>query len=226
MNFIRLKRFLPLATVILLAISMNCFAADHIDSPRVQGSEESLLDITDVFAFRSPTIPGNFVVIMGLFSPEGRGISTPLFSDNGYYDFLLDTNGDNDPDERIRVTFDTDRGTFNVSHAPGAATESFSGTITPNGSEPVVAINGNVKAFAGLADDPFVLDFVGFSNFVSGPCVPTAGLRCPGTGEPSNFFNGLNIATIALEFPIQEINGLSRSGSGTIRVWASTYERL
>ena len=64
-----------------------------------------------------------------------------------------------------------------------------------------------------------------FNNFLAGPCIPEAGLRCPGTGSPENFFASFNTATIVVEFPISSLPNISSADSGRLHVWAETYTR-
>ncbi len=198
-------------------------AADHNDSPIV--ATDSRLDITDVFAFRSPNNPDHFVIIIGHFSPEVLGEDVPQFSPTGTYQIYIDTTNDYISDNTVTFHFtDTVDGgqTFEVSGVPGAGI--LSGTVTPPGDTPIVTSDGSSSAFAGTRDDPFYFDLDAFKNITKTPCVPSAGLRCPGTGAPVNFFSGRNIAALAIEFPVVALPEIRSSDSGVLHVWAKTFE--
>lgn len=197
-------------------------AADHIDAPLVR--DRPKLDITDVYAFRSPVDPARLVLALNLFTPVGAPDSERLFasSDEGEYAILIDTDGDTAADHSIRVTFSDGAGaaqTFTARGIPGS--DSLEGTVsTANAGQK--ASNNSASVFAGLRDDPFFFDFEAFNAFLAAPCVPAAGLRCPGTGSPANFFNGLNVAAIVVEFPITALSNVESAESGTLNIWAET----
>ncbi|MBM3265191.1 MAG: DUF4331 family protein [candidate division Zixibacteria bacterium] len=102
----------------------------------------------------------------------------------------------------------------------GLTSTPLQGDVTPLGtSTPDILESGGIKVFCGPRDDPFFFDLDAFKTFVSGPYVPAAGYRQ--TGTPVDKFAGANVASIALEFPINALTGIT-STSGTIKVWAST----
>jgi hypothetical protein len=217
----------------MFAIAANHFsgvpaamAADHIDSPRVRGAEVAAVDITDLFVFRSPTDSSKIVLAMNFFTPVGAPESAQLFrsSEQADYAFYIDTDSDNEADQKIRVRFGAEAGnaqTFVVEGIPGS--DSIEGLVTTAGETEKIATSSNASVFAGLRDDPFFFDFEGYNAFLSAPCIPTAGLRCPGTGSPTDFFLGLNVSSIVIEFPLEALPGLSSANAGSIGVWAKTF---
>ena len=74
------------------------FAADHIDAPAVTGAGSSSLnnDITDIYAFQSPSDKRKMVFVMnthGLLSPAASATAT--FPSNVMFEFNIDNTGDN-----------------------------------------------------------------------------------------------------------------------------------
>ncbi len=212
----------------ITAFITGAFAADHNEAPAVMGEVRSFVDITDVFAFKSPQDDSKLVLVYGVFSPEVAS-TPPLFSDLARYELYVDTDGDVVADTTVRITFDTTVGsdggvsqTFRMTGVPGGG--AISGPVS-NGSEAVVTTSGDVNAFAGLRDDHFFFDAIGFQNFLASPCVPVVGLRCEGGGSPENFFGSFNTATIVVEFPIAALPGISASDSGNISIWAKSFEQ-
>ena len=212
------------ASALCLAVAQPAFAADHTDAPGIQGAQGSFLDITDVYAFVSPENPNNLVLIVGVFSAVGAS-TPPLFDNSATYSLYVDTNGDFAPDSTIETTFTSVEGQqrFSISGVPGV-TGAIEGVVSED-AEVRVAQSGGAKAYAGLRDDHFFFDLVGFQTFLAAPCVPEAGLRCPGEGQPANFFAGLNTATIAVEFPIVELPGISSRDSGNLNIWSKTFSQ-
>jgi Domain of unknown function (DUF4331) len=209
-------------TLLSIGISSTALAADHNDAPDIMGAEGSLVDITDVYAFRSPTNADNLVLVMGLFAPE-VATTPPLFATNAKYELYVDTNGDSVADTTISTSFETNANgtqTFQMTGIPSVGT--VTGDVS-TGTEAVFTTKGSAKAFCGLRDDHFFFDLVGFQGFTSAPCIPTAGLRCPGKGSPEDFFAGRNTSTIIVEFPVVALKGVTSSTSGSLGVWAKTF---
>lgn len=222
----KLYQQLVLAIFSVCAINAQAYAADHIDAPLVR--EDARKDITDVFVFRSPSDSSRLVLAMDMFTPVGAPDSSRLFDSEseGEYALYIDTNDDQVQEHVIRVVFNSSPGgnqTYRITGIPGSAP--ISGTVTAAGESAKIASSGGATAFAGLRDDPFFFDFEGFNSFLAGPCIPTAGLRCPGNGSPVDFFLGLNVASIVVEFPITALSGISSADSGKIGVWAETYTK-
>src|SRR5215475_92892 len=77
-------------------------AADHLDGPMAK--HDGRLDITDVYAFQSPSNPANTVLIMGI-DPVAGVLSPTTLHPDASYDFKIDTNGDAKEDLTYKITF-------------------------------------------------------------------------------------------------------------------------
>src|ERR1051326_3271163 len=98
---IALYSFLALMLVFGL-VAVPARAADHLDGPMAK--HDGRLDITDVYAFQSPSNPANTVLIMNV-DPVAGVLSPTTFSTAAVYDFKIDTNGDAKEDITYRLTF-------------------------------------------------------------------------------------------------------------------------
>ena len=192
-----------LGSTALLALN-SAHGADHRDGPAATANAP--LDITDLYAFRSPTANDDLVVALGV-----NGLTTPdqnanaKFSTTGSYMIHVDNNGDLTDDATVKVTFDNSSPQkFTIAGLPGGA---ITGTVTAPGATPNITTAGGIKAFAGLRDDPFFFDLTAFKKFVAGPYVPAAGLRAAADGAPADTFAGTNVTYMALELPITALTG-------------------
>lgn len=156
-------------------------AADHIDAPAVGSLTEgsSVSDITDYYAFESPSNSDNYVFVCnvaGLTAPSAT--SSLSFATNVMYEFNIDNDGDNVEDLVIQTVF-TSEGKA-VSYGPVAPTATglnsvleTTGTmveadITAYGESAQVGTNAGISLFAGPRDDPFFMDFFQFVSIVNG----------------------------------------------------------
>ncbi|MCH8814464.1 MAG: DUF4331 family protein [Chloroflexi bacterium] len=213
---------LAVGAVFAITIARGADGADHRDSPGVES--DSPADITDVFAFRSPSNNGNLVVaigVNGLTAPADN--ATAAFSNDVTYTLHIDTDGDLADDATVDIDFSGDPQTFTITGLGdpivGDSTPPSTASIAP---DPIIAEAGGIKAFAGQRDDAFFFDLVGYSEFVSGPYVPAAGLRTAEAGAPADTFAGTNASYIVLELPITAVTGEATSDTGVIKAWAST----
>jgi hypothetical protein len=197
---------LALAGFALLPAALSR-AADHLDAPQLRVAGAGDKDINDVYVFRSPANPANTVLVMtvnpfaGRVNPFGT-MSGTTFGTNVDYRFQVDNNGDALPDVTYSTTF----------AAPVAGIQAVTATRTANsltaplaggstGANLAVAGGGTLRA--GLFDDPFFFDLVGFNN----------GFNFTG----ADTFAGANISAIVLEVPSTDF------GAQNIGVWASTH---
>jgi hypothetical protein len=190
-------------------------AADHADAPGVQGDPQA--DITDIYAFRSPSNPDDLVAVLNvnpLTAPTENG--STRFADDVAYQLHVDNTGDLVTDATVSVTFWNNGKNFMVEGLGNPITGDTSGA-----GAPAIVDAGGIKVFAGLRDDPFFFDLVGFNNFVAGPFIPANGLR-PAGETPSDTLAGTNVSSIVLELPITALTGAATSDTGSIKVWAST----
>jgi hypothetical protein len=210
-------------------------ASDHQDSPGVELNP--LQDMTDVYAFPSPT-PGRIVLVMNT-----RAFLTPAasagasFDRNQLYQFKVDNTGDAREDKVIQVTF-AGSGPSQTLAVRGPVAPPVPGAMgnVVAASAPVAsgAINSTLGAapgmqvFAGARDDSFFLDLEQFFRIVpdrkpvTGPLAaipdaPTAGAFRP-AGQAVNYLTGFNVLTIVVELPIAD---LTAGGSARLGIWGS-----
>ena len=212
------------ACVLVVAVALGpARGADHRDGPASTADKPA--DITDVYAFISPSNASNVVVAVGV-----NGLTAP--ADN------LSANFDNSSQIEIHVNGDAnlavDEATVNVSFAGSGASQTFTvtgltaapitGPVTPPSNAatapaPQVTDSGGVKVFAGQRDDAFFFDLTCFNKFVAAPYVPTAGL-CKSPDVPSDTFRGTNVSYVVIEAPVSAIT--AAAGNTTVTAWAST----
>lgn len=195
--------FLALALAFGL-VALPVRAADHLDGPMAK--HDGRLDITDVYGFQSPSNPANTVLIMNV-DPVAGVQSPTTFHPDASYDFKIDTNGDAKEDITYKVTFSAvSNGSQNVvlRRVPARG----GGAVLARGQTGAnISVSGGGMLRAGVFDDSFFFDLVAFKNGLA---------FCPPSGA-SNFFAGLNVASIVLEVP-------SSSLGTNIGVWARTTQ--
>lgn len=196
-------------------------ASDHRDGPAALG--DAATDITDIYAFRSPSDANNLVVMLNVNPFTTASVPSAMFSSNARYLIHVDNNGDLKDDATVVFTFS---GSPLMWKAEGLGASAITGQVTPLGQVPIVYNNGGIKIFCGPRDDPFFFDLDGFKHFVAGPYALTAGngLR-PAAETPVDFFAGANVAAIVLELPITALTGAANANTGTIKAWASTEKK-
>ena len=203
-------------------------AADHLDAPGLTppgGSVQS--DITDLYAFQSPTNAANTVLVLnvnGVIGGNltfGRGIPGVGNTKGVLYNFNVDNNGDSVADVNLRVRFgmpaeDGSQG-FEVRRNGKLLISMDDGRSTAFGAAPNIVTAGDVKAFAGRRDDPFFFDLSAFlGHDVSDPTKT----RSFCDGHQTDFFAGRDVSSIVLELPSSMLT--ADSTHPNIGVWAST----
>jgi hypothetical protein len=196
-------------------------AADHLDAPGLTPPGGSVqTDLTDVYAFQSPTNPDNSVLVLNVNGVVpgnltfARGIPGVGQTRGVFYNFNVDNNGDAVTDVNLRVRFGAPKADgsqqFEVRRNGGLLIPYGLGRSTAFGAAPQVVSVGDVKAFAGRRDDPFFFDLAAFRN----------GLQfCPG-GVGTDFFLGRNVSSIVLELPSSLLT--ADAAHPQVGVWAST----
>jgi hypothetical protein len=205
--------FLTLALAFGL-VAMPASAADHLDAPGLTSpGGDSRLDITDVYAFQSPSNPENTVLVMGVNPLAGVQNDGTFRAGNALYAFKIDTNGDAKEDITYRVKFSApDKNLVQrvtVARDGGVDKDldgSMRNPIARGKTNETIALPDGGMLFAGVMDDPFFFDLNGFLNL---------DFCAPGETRP-NFFAGLNISAIVLEVPSASL------GANNIGVWART----
>ena len=179
----------------------NHFSADNLKFP----GDDTRLDLTDVYAFRSSDDPGKTVLIIDS-NPTVRPpvdlpptvITSREFHAGAVYRINVDNDGDAQADVAFTFTFselDTGAQTgtaFYVTGAqarePGPAGQVLASSIPVSfdaTARPVQA--GGIRLFAGTRSEPFFADIEGALH----------GFQWTGHDD----FEGNNILTIALEVP-------------------------
>ena len=220
------KFFLGSLSAIVMAGGL-IIAADHIDAPATTGAGSTSIgtDITDVYAFQSPSDNSRMVFVMnvqGLMSPAASASAT--FPSDVMYEFNIDNTGDNVEDLVIQALVQNGKirvygpvapvatGTTSVVHTNGAMVET---PVTAyNSTNPSIGTGlSGVKVFAGPRDDPFFFDLVRFKEVIAGT---QTGFRNPGVDT----FAGTNVMSIVVEVPKSMLGNAS-----TINLWGETKTR-
>jgi len=211
MNALRLTRMAGVALAfaglaVLSAGRDDVRAADHGDSPQVR--EDTRADINDVYLFASPETPANTVMIMtvcplaGITGPKTFAVGTK-------YEIAVDVNGDAVEDQVYSLVFKkpdaAGHQTFTLS-GPKFGTKKVKIQATTEDATATFGIGG--KVYAGLRDDPFFFDLIGFKK----------GLAFSAT-TGRNFFKDLNTLSIVIEVPTTSFGALTNS---TMGIWART----
>ncbi len=219
-------------------------AADHLDAPgATPPGGDVQTDITDVYAFQSPTNHDKTVLALnvnGVASPGEAapgpdrpfaqaiplvGTSSPVT-----YNLHVDNNGDAVTDVSIEIAFGKPDShgaqRLRVKLTRHGLQRVLDGQSTPFGEAPVVNQGAGITAFAGRRDDPFFFDLLGFLNITKG--LDAFGLDNDPTNNDesfigcvqprSNFFFKRNVSAIVLELPSRLLTG----DSPNIGVWGST----
>src|SRR5262245_18911636 len=188
--------------------------ADHAESTSVAGDPGA--DLAHVFAFLDPN--DNSKVILALdvegFVVPSELLNLSFFAPDVLYRFEIENTGDAKPDLVIDVSFSpqTSRSapqiaTIKLPHGRKFTAPTTVQTQAPTANPFVVTTDpiSGVSFFAGLTDDPFFFDIVGFNRFVEsvlgGSPDPTQLQR----GRDS--FAGYNIHMIALSVPASLLRG-------------------
>ena len=195
-------------------VAVPASAADHLDAPGLTPpGGDTRMDITDVYAFQSPSNPENTVLIMGVNPLAGELNDGTFRAGNASYAFKVDTDGDARENLTFRITFSrpdeslAQRVTIGLN--PGVDSDlggPMRNRIGKGMTNEVIPLDGGGMLFAGVMDDPFFFDLNGFLNL---------DFCAPGEERP-NFFAGLNISAIVVEVPSAWF------GTDNIGVWART----
>ena len=229
------------AAIVLFALLVqrggpsSASAADHLDAPGLTPPGGSVqTDITDVYAFRSPTNPKNTVLALnvngvasageaapGTDRPFAQAIPLVKTSSPVTYNLHVDNNGDAITDVNIEVAFGRPRAdgsqSMRVKLRGSNVERELEGTSTGFGKAAVVNRKDGITAFGGRRDDPFFFDLLGFINIL-GPGQSLIDCGSATSHPERNFFAGRNVSAIVLELPRK----LLTAGSSKIGVWAST----
>lgn len=232
-----MKKSTPLIGLALGALLVPAagFAADHIDSPAAVA--EPAADITDLFAWMSADAAKvNLVLDVTPFAGADS-----KFSDAVQYVFHVNSStgyGEAQTETLILCQF----------NAAGAiacwagADEYLAGDASAEAG--LSSDSGALKVFAGLRNDPFFMEFTGFTQAVETVIAAASGLEfddqgCPAVDEAtsgvlvgqlqsgadgapaSDTFAGANVLAIV----VQVDKAVVTAGGPILSVWASTNAR-
>jgi hypothetical protein len=216
----KLKQVATTGLVFLASISLAVptapvvGAADHAEATLVAGDPAA--DIADVFAFLDPNDNSKVVLAMDVegFVVPSELLNLSFFAPDVTYQFQIENTGDAVADQFIDVTFSPQTSRSKAQTAtiklPNDAEFTAPTTVqtlatTPNPFVVTTDPATGVSFFAGLTDDPFFFDIVGFNRFVSsvlgGKPDPSKLLR------DRDSFAGYNIHMIALSVPASMLRG-------------------
>jgi len=207
-------------------------AADHLDAPTAKSNHQ--IDITDLYAFKSGAGTTLIMNVNPLTTPANS--KTVRFSTSALYEFKVDTTGDGVADIAYRIKFTANRlardgaavQTYIVRRVTGASARvnAWTGTTYGTGGTTaymraprVTTLAHNIRAFAGVRDDPFFFDLPGFVTFKNELLAGTTDIpTLLGDFTGTDTFAGTNVSSIALWVPDALLGGTGRH----IGVWATT----
>jgi hypothetical protein len=235
-------RFLALGLAAASLPAPQAIAADHRDGPAVQ--TDASTDINDLYAWVDATSVNMVMTVSPLAGANAR------FSDKAWYVFhtasrkaFLDPNatavdiicgfdaGSTDATtQKISCWVGKDRNTFIYGNASGTAG--------------ILGAGNKVQVYAGLRDDPFFFNLVGFqeaaklvkanqasltldtNGCLTGPAAArTAVATQLGKGmagaNPTDFFAGKNVLAIVIKVDKSLLN----AGGNFLSVWAATHKK-
>jgi hypothetical protein len=189
-------------------------AADHAESTSVAGDPGA--DLADVFTFLDPNDNLKVVLAMDVegFVVPSELLNLSFFSPDVTFRFEIENTGDAIADQTVDVTFSPQTSRSQAQTAtiklPNGVTFTAPTTVQTlaGTANPFVVTNDpstGVSFFAGLTDDPFFFDIVGFNRFV--------GSVLAGKPDPTKLqrnrdsFAGYNIHMIALSVPAWMLRG-------------------
>src|SRR5688572_22753708 len=211
---------LALVGVVACAASY-LIAADHIDSPAVTGTGS---DITDVYAFESPSNANNMVFVVnvqGLLAPSATGAAS--FDEEVMIEINIDNSATKDNMEDLVIQAAFEDGKVKV-YGPAApvqkgltstllSTMGVEANISAYGASPEVGESNGMKVFAGPRDDPFFFDLNQYKAIIGGTATS---FNDPGTDA----FAGTNVLSLVVEVPKSSL------GSGAINIWATSNRKM
>ena len=189
-------------------------AADHAESTSVAGDPGA--DLADVFAFLDPNDNSKVVLALDVegFVVPSELLNLSFFAPEVTYRFEIENTGDAIPDQKIDVTFSeqTSRSmpqTATIKLPNGRVFTAPTTVQTQNATPNPFAITNDPASgasfFAGITDDPFYFDIVGFNRFVASVLAGTPNPAALQRGRDS--FAGYNIHMIAIEVPAAMLRG-------------------
>lgn len=215
------KQLFLVALTLLLAVtsfmvpSQRINAADHAEATNVAALPSA--DIGDTYAFLDPNDNTKMVIALdveGFIVPSELG-NLGFFADDVTYRFEIENTGDAKADLNIDVTFSKQTSRSEPQTAtiklPGGKSFTAKTTVAnerATGPVPFTVTTDpatKVDFFAGLCDDPFYFDIIGFNRFAASVRAGSPDANALKRGRDS--FAGYNIHMIALDVPVSLLKG-------------------
>jgi len=236
------KKRILLSCVLVVALPLVAMtaanAADHIDSPAAVA--EPTADITDLFAWMDDGAQNvNLVLDVNPFA-DGAAAFSPavqyVFHVNSGDSF---TTTDTEAQVICQFADATNIGCWVVG-PDGMVLDYVSGD--PSSTAGLTSESGMTRIYAGLRDDPFFMEFTGFTETVgivvgAAPSLTFDGAGCPDVDEAtsavlvgqlqsgadgaaaSDTFAGSNVLSLV----VQVDEALVNTGGDVLGIWASTH---
>lgn len=204
-----------------LASGAYLIAADHIDAPAVTGKGS---DITDFYAFQSPSNSSNLVFVIntqGLLAPSATGAAS--FDSKVMLEINIDNSATKDSKEDLVIQATFENGKVQV-YGPVAPTvtglqstlvasaKKVEAPISKYKATALIGESNNMKVFAGPRDDPFFFDLDQYKKILAGTATS---FNNPG----NDTFKGTNVMSVVIEVP------KSLLGSGPINTWVTSNRK-
>lgn len=213
---------MSLLVLVGLSATVYLIASDHIDAPAVMGTGS---DITDFYAFQSPSNSSNMVFVVnvqGLLAPSATAAAS--FDQAVMLEINIDNSStkDNMEDLVIQATFKDGKVRVYGPVAPSqkGPTSTLMGSasyveanVTAYGSNAVIGEKSGMKVFAGPRDDPFFFDLGAYQDVINGDA---SSFNNPGTDT----FKGTNVMALVVELP------KSLLGTGSINTWVTSNREM
>lgn len=170
------------------------WAADHGDAPGVGSilnnntpAETRQVDVNDVYLFQSPANARNTVMVMTV-NPLAGVLSPTTFSTNAIFEFRITNAGD----AKSEIIYQVQFGFPGVNGVQSVGVTRFlQGVVAKGTTNANIPIQGGGLVRAGVFDDPFFFDLLGFNRVIAGT----------GTFSGTDFFKGMNTCAIIIEVP-------------------------
>lgn len=187
----------------LVVASTQAQAADHLEAPAA--TVDGRTDITDLYAFQSPSNPDNTVIALAVNPLAGVENTTTFKPGASYQIFVGDEEG-----RGTKFRFRFGRVRKNGSQKMGMWIDRKKVATGRTGR--TSRVPGGTKVRAGVFDDPFFFDLTAFGDQVKG----AGGSRTFCDGNEVDFLAGLNVNAIVLEVPSDTFDGTN------VAIWART----
>lgn len=212
-----------LIALVGIGLGWAAIAADHFEAPRVRNDAPS--DVADIYIFRNAEDTRIYMMITfgggsspnPAFNPTGVGKYDP----DVLYTFNIDVNPDEDGDNILEDYAIYARFGVNANGDVALKVENLPGTTAPvvGPVETVVTSPEGFRIFAGLRDDPFFFDSMGFgATLATFGDDPNDGLGNFQFDNTRDSFGFRNITVIVIEMDA----AIATQGSDRIRFWGAT----